>query len=232
MSSSANTAWVTYSRVSTDKQGRSGLGLDAQAASLKTFLDGRPNDRVVAAFTEIESGKNDARPQLAAALDACRLLGAKLLIPKLDRLARDVAFIAALMKSDVKFVVADMPEADAFRLHIEASVAESEAQRISLRTKAALQAAKQRGVRLGGFRGTALSDEARQLGREVRTQKADAYAARLSPVIAELRDGGATTYQRLADGLTGRGIPTPRGATNWTAMQAMRVSRRLEGLAA
>jgi DNA invertase Pin-like site-specific DNA recombinase len=119
-------AWVIYLRVSTARQGRSGLGREAQEEAVRRFLG---TTAPLATFTEIESGKNPDRPQLAAALDHCRRTGARLLIAKLDRLARDVAFIATLMKSDVKFTVADMPDADPFRLHIEASNAEEEARR-------------------------------------------------------------------------------------------------------
>ena len=146
------TTYAAYIRVSTDKQGRSGLGLEAQQAAIAAFL--RPGDRLLQpAFREIESGKNSDRPQLRAALDRCRQTGATLLIARLDRLARSVRFIAGLMEEGVPFVACDMPAATPFMLHVYAAVAEEEARAISRRTKAALAAAKARGVVLGGDRG-------------------------------------------------------------------------------
>jgi DNA invertase Pin-like site-specific DNA recombinase len=129
--------FVAYYRVSTERQGKSGLGLEAQRRLVTDFLgeDWPP----VAEFTEIESGKNDERPELAKALDACRKMGAALVIAKLDRLGRRLSFIAGLMDRDVSFFAADMPHADRFRLHLEAVIAEDERRRISERTKAALQ---------------------------------------------------------------------------------------------
>lgn len=151
------TAYIAYLRVSTDRQGKSGLGLEAQQEAVSLFARG--DDAIIATLVEIESGRNSERPQLAAALRQCRQFGATLLIAKLDRLARDVAFVATLMKSDVRFIAADMPEADPFRLHIESAIAEEESRKISARTKAALAAAKARGVKLGGFRGRGLNAE-------------------------------------------------------------------------
>ena len=141
--------WVIYKRVSTVRQGESGLGLEAQDAAIARLIG---NCNIIATFTEIESGRRCDRPQLAAAIAKCRETNARPVIGKLDRLARDVHVIAGLMKSDVKFVTADMPDADPFRLHIEAAIAEEEARKISARTCAALAAAKARGVKLGGYR--------------------------------------------------------------------------------
>jgi DNA invertase Pin-like site-specific DNA recombinase len=140
--------FVAYYRVSTDKQGKSGLGLDAQRKAVNDYLDGGDWE-LVAEFTEIESGKRSDRPELAKALAACKRRKATLVIARLDRLARNVHFISGLMETKVKFVACDMPEATPFMLHIYAAVAEQEARAISARTKVALQAAKQRGVRLG-----------------------------------------------------------------------------------
>jgi len=141
--------WVSYLRVSTDKQGASGLGLEAQRKAVADYLNGGKWS-LAQEFIEIESGKRSDRPQLAAALAACKKLKAKLVVAKLDRLARNVAFTAKLMESGVEFVAADMPFANKLTIHILAAVAEHEREAISDRTKAALAAAKARGVKLGG----------------------------------------------------------------------------------
>jgi DNA invertase Pin-like site-specific DNA recombinase len=213
-------AFIAYLRVSTDKQGKSGLGLEAQQDAVSRFL--RPGDTLVATFVEVESGRECQRPQLAAAIEKCRTLRAKLLIAKLDRLARDVAFIATLMKSDVKFIACDMPDADPFRLHIEAAIAEEEARKISARTRAALEAAKARGVVLGGFRGRQLTDADRAKGNALKAVKARARASSLAPILDELRATGVVTLRALADGLNARGIVAPRGGA-WQAAQVKRL---------
>ena len=138
--------FVAYYRVSTDKQGKSGLGLEAQRKAVTEYLDGGDWE-LVAEFTEIESGKKSDRPEFAKVLAACKRLKATLVIARLDRLARNVHFISGLMETKIKFVAGDMPEATPFMLHVYAAVAEQEARAISARTKAALQAAKQRGVK-------------------------------------------------------------------------------------
>lgn len=212
--------YVSYFRVSTAKQGASGLGLEAQQQAVARFL--RADDAIVATFTEVESGRNSERPQLAAAMAACRMLGARLLIGKLDRLARDVAFVASLMKSDVKFIAADMPDADAFRLHLEAAIAEEEARKISERTKAALAAARARGVVLGGFRGRAPTDADRAAGLAARQSAARARAMALRPILEELRGAGVTTLAAVAENLNQRGIPAPRGGA-WAPAQVGRL---------
>jgi DNA invertase Pin-like site-specific DNA recombinase len=218
------TSYVAYFRVSTDRQGRSGLGLEAQREAVRRFL--RSDDRQLLSFTEVESGKNNARPQLAAAMDACRRAGAVLLIAKLDRLSRDVAFIAGLMKSDVRFIAADMPEADAFRLHIEAAIAEEERRRISGRTKAALGAAKARGVKLGGFRGHVPSAQDRARGHNRQRELASQRAAAVLAVIRELSEAGINSPAAMARALTEREISTARGGTRWQANQVKRVLAR------
>lgn len=218
-------SYVEYYRVSTDKQGRSGLGLEAQQEAVRRFL--REGDQTIKPpFVEVESGKNDDRPQLRAAMEACRKSGATLLIAKLDRLARDVAFIATLMKSDVRFVACDMPDADPFRLHIEAAIAEEEARKISQRTKAALAAAKARGVKLGGYRGYAMSEEERSKGAarsaEVRTDAATKWAVSVLPMVEAIRAEGITSLQGIAKALNERGITTARGG-QWQAVQVKRL---------
>lgn len=155
-------AFVAYYRVSTDRQGRSGLGLDAQREAVARFIIG--SGALAGAYTEVESGKrHDNRPQLNAALDECRRRRAVLLIASLDRLARNVHFISGLMESAVPFVAADMPTAAPFEIHIRAAMAEEERRKISQRTKAALAAAKAKGVKLGNPR----PQEALKLARAV-----------------------------------------------------------------
>lgn len=217
-------AWIVYLRVSTAKQGRSGLGQEAQEEAVRRYLGAA---KPLETYTEVESGKNDNRPELAKALDHCRRAGARLLIAKLDRLARDVAFIASLMKSDVKFTACDMPEADAFRLHIEAAIAEEERRKISERTKAALAAAKARGVKLGGARVRAHSFTEAEVarGKTRRVERADAHASVVALQIAELRVEGATSLGKLANALNARGILTSHGKA-WTPMQVSRVLKR------
>lgn len=143
--------FVAYYRVSTAEQGRSGLGLEAQREAVRVYLDGG-RWRLIGEYTEVESGKVRSRPELTEALERCRLTGATLVIARLDRLGRNLAFLAQLMDSeDVPFVAVDNPHATRFTLHILAAVAEPEAALISARTKAALAAAKARGTRLGGW---------------------------------------------------------------------------------
>ena len=143
--------FIAYYRVSTSRQAQSGLGLDAQKQAVLDFINGN-GDQIVAEFTEVESGKRCDRPELNNSLNQCRETGAKLVIARLDRLARNAAFLLTLRDSGVEFVAADMPDANRLTVGIMALVAEDEAERISQRTKAALAAAKARGVKLGGIR--------------------------------------------------------------------------------
>ena len=164
---------------------------------------------MVAEFTEVESGKRKDRPKLVDALAACRVHGAKLIIAKLDRLARNVAFVSALMEAGVEFEAVDFPQANRLTIHILAAVAEHEAKAISERTKAALAAAKRRGVKLGGYRaGARITAKARQAGCAARAENADRKAADYAGVIAELRAAGVTSLAGIAAALNERGIPT------------------------
>jgi DNA invertase Pin-like site-specific DNA recombinase len=219
--------FVAYYRVSTQRQGRSGLGLEAQQEAVRDRLNGG-NWRIVAEFTEIESGKRKDRPKLADALAACRVHGAKLIIAKLDRLARNVAFVSALMEAGVEFEAVDFPQANRLTIHILAAVAEHEAKAISDRTKAALAAAKRRGVKLGGYRaGARLTTKARQAGCEAVRARAAARATDLAPVVRELQAAGVTSLVGIAAALNERGIPTASGQGLWQAVQVSRVLTRL-----
>jgi DNA invertase Pin-like site-specific DNA recombinase len=216
--------FVVYYRVSTQKQGRSGLGLEAQREAVKSYLNG--GDWTIAAeFTEVESGKRSDRPEFAKALAACRLT---LVIAKLDRLARKVHFVSSLMESGVEFVAADNPHANKLTIHILVAMAEHEAEMISARTKAVLAAAKKRGTVLGGFRGKVPTAKHRALSAAARQREAADRAADLAPVIAELKAAGATSLRAIADGLNAQNIPTARGQGEWSAVQVARVLERLD----
>jgi DNA invertase Pin-like site-specific DNA recombinase len=215
--------FVAYYRVSTAKQGVSGLGLDAQRESVMRYLNGGKWE-LVGEFTETETGKGaDAlakRPQLRAALDLCKKRGARLIIAKLDRLARNVHFVSGLMESKVKFVAVDMPEANELTIHIMAAFAEHEAKRISERTKDALAAAKARGVVLGATGPANLKPNI-----EERQQAANAFAESLSKVITGLQRAGLS-QRAMVDELNKLGIKTARGG-QWSLMQLQRVLARL-----
>ena len=214
-------SFVLYFRVSTDRQGASGLGLEAQRAAVVSFLNGG-SWKVAAEFVEVESGKNNDRVELAKAIKACRLYGAKLLIAKLDRLSRDAHFLLGLEKAGVEFTAADMPNANRLTVGIMAMVAEEERRMISARTKAALQAAKARGQVLGGFRGVKIDDAARASSVASRKAAASARALDVAPTIAELQASGVTSLGALARALTERGILTARGGSEWSAVQVSR----------
>ena len=220
--------FVAYYRVSTARQGRSGLGLEAQRRAVTAFLNGG-SWQLMAEFVEIESGKADDRPQLEQALATCELSGAKLVVAKLDRLSRNLAFLARLQESGARFVAADMPEANELTIHIMAAVAQAERKAISTRTKEALAAAKARGVRLGGNRGN-LDDLKKGPARsaEVRCNQATVRAWKVRRQIETIvaAKGGATLRQ-LATALNARGITAPRGG-QWHAAQVKAVLERSE----
>jgi DNA invertase Pin-like site-specific DNA recombinase len=202
--------YVAYLRVSTDKQGRSGLGLEAQRETIATYLRGTGGE-AIAEFVEVESGKLNARPQLTAAMYRAKVTGAKLLIAKLDRLSRNVAFIAALQESGVKFVCADMPEANELTVHLLAAMAQHERKMISERTKAALAAAKRRGTKLGNPNGArALKGHGNDRAIQVIKFNAKRFAEERAPIIADIRAGGITSLKGIARELNARGILTAR----------------------
>jgi DNA invertase Pin-like site-specific DNA recombinase len=213
---------VSYLRVSTAKQGQSGLGLEAQRKAVADYLNGG-RWSLVDEYVEIESGSHDDRPKLAEALARCRLHNATLVIAKIDRLSRDAAFLLGLQKAGVRFVAADMPEANEMVVGIMAVVAQAERKMISDRTKAALQAAKARGVKLGGDRGnlSSVAAQGRLAGLEVRQKVAQQRAKDVAPIVARLRAEGATSLRQVADGLNARGVPAPRGG-RWSVVQVIR----------
>lgn len=217
--------FVTYTRVSTQEQGRSGLGLEAQRRDIDVLLHAFTEVpwEIVGEFCDILSGKDDNRPELAKALDLARRKGAELLISKLDRLSRDVEFIARTMKQ-ANIKVATMPNADPFQLHIYAALAEKERKFISERTKAALAAAEARGVKLGGYREGSLDRRISAL-----KQTADDDALRVMGVVQPLRQAGKS-LRRIAEELEKQGIRTPRGGA-WTAKQVSLTLARLTRLA-
>ncbi len=207
---------VAYIRVSTAQQGKSGLGIEAQRAALLRFAEAEGFD-IVGEHVEVETGKGadalDRRPELAAALNAARKAKCPVAVAKLDRLSRDVHFISGLMAHRVPFIVADLgADADSFMIHLYAALAEKERALISQRTKAALTAAKSRGVRLGNPR----IDEARAKAIETTKAGADRHAANVLPIIQQVQAAGGRTLREVADALNARGIATPRGG-KWYA---------------
>lgn len=221
---------VAYERVSTARQGRSGLGLEAQRKAIDAFAASR-EARVLGRFTEVESGRKNDRPELEKALDLARLTGATLVIAKLDRLSRNAAFLLTLQASGVRFVACDMPEANDLTVGIMALVAEAEREAISRRTKEALAAAKARGVKLGNPNGAAALRRAGKGGaplREAVTANADSFAAELAPVLKALRREGHTTLRAVSEQLDARGIRTRRGG-RWHVSNVRNLLVRLDG---
>lgn len=210
-------AYVAYARVSTAKQGRSGLGLEAQQEAIRAYL--KPADTLLApTYVEIESGKRSDRPELLKALAHAKLTGSVLLVAKLDRLARNVRFLHSVLESGVEVAFCDLPQVQGamgrFIVNQMAGVAELEAGLISERTKAALSAAKARGVQLGGYRGGQKVDPA--LGLAERQRKAAEFAERVAPAIAEAKRDGAKSLREIAAHLTRQGVKTRRGGP-WDA---------------
>ena len=218
--------FVAYFRVSTDRQGKSGLGLDAQREAAMNYLNGG-RWTLVAEFTEVESGKHADRPQLAAAITVCKRQKAKLVIAKLDRLSRNLAFIATLMESGVEFVAVDNPHMNKLTVHILAAVAEHEREMISERTKAALAAAKRRGQVLGNPNVA----EAAKLGRAAVKRNARRFAANVRPIIDEIMRAGATSHNAIAAKLNERNVRTARGGV-WTHVQVGAILHPFEGASA
>jgi DNA invertase Pin-like site-specific DNA recombinase len=220
---------VAYYRVSTAKQGQSGLGLDAQRHAVADYLNGG-RWTLLREFTEVESGKrDDNRPQLQAALAYAKATGSTLVVAKIDRLSRNVAFIATLMDSGVDFVAADMPMANRLTVHVLAAVAEHEREAISQRTKVALQAAKQRGVRLGnphGARALRAAGRGNAAATAAIKRKADEHAADIVKIIDDLKTQGITGLGSIAKALNNDGILTARGK-RWHKTTVANILRRV-----
>jgi DNA invertase Pin-like site-specific DNA recombinase len=216
---------VTYIRVSTSQQGRSGLGIEAQRTALVQFAKAESFE-IAQEFIEVETGKGsdalDRRPQLKAALAAARKLRCHVVVAKLDRLSRDVHFISGLMVHKVPFLVAELgPDVDPFVLHLFAALAEKERALISTRTRQALSAAKARGVSLGNPK---LSEARRSAIGAVKSE-ANRYAANVLPIIREAQKAGARTLRDIAEVLNARGIPTARGG-QWHAKSVANILAR------
>ncbi len=215
---------VAYIRVSTAQQGKSGLGLDAQKAAIAKFAEAEGIE-LIAEFQEVETGKGadalNSRPQLAAALAEAKRRDCPVVVAKLDRLSRDVAFIASLMSKRTSFIVAELgADVSPFMLHIYAAVAEQERAMISQRTKDALAAVKARGRKLGNPN----IGKAQEAAAKVRTANADAFAANVLPIIRDIQATGAS-MRKTADALNRRGIPTARSGT-WAATQVSDILKR------
>lgn len=218
-------AFIAYLRVSTARQGQSGLGLEAQKAIVANFTRSN-SSKLEATFVEVESGKNCDRPELAKALARCKAIGATLVVARLDRLARDLVFVATMLRDGVEFVACDAPYANRLTLGILAAVSEDEGRRISDRTRQALAQARERGTRLGGYKGRSPTDSDRRRATAAVRALADERAEALAPVLTELREAGVTTTIGIAAALNERAIPTARGG-KWHAASVARLVARI-----
>jgi DNA invertase Pin-like site-specific DNA recombinase len=224
--------FVSYLRVSTDRQGKSGLGLEAQRKAVEDFLNGG-HWELIAEFVEVETGKNDDRPMLRDALLRAKVTGATVVIAKLDRLSRNLAFIATLQDSGARFLAADMPEANETMIQFMAVIAQHERKMISARTKAALTAAKARGQKLGTPNLTALQAAGAgkpgwTAGADARRRLADEHARNILPIIEAIRAEGITSLGGIARALSEKGILTALGG-RWDATRVRKILRRSPG---
>lgn len=220
--------FVAYLRVSTQRQGRSGLGLDAQTDMIEEYLRS-VNGKLCATFKEIESGKYEERPELTKALSACRVYGATLIVAKLDRLARNSYFVEKLLHDGARFRAVDCPEANEVMIKMLSIFADYERRLIGERTRAALAAAKRRHVELGGDRGNIrrIQRKGSRAGNAVRSAKAVQRAVDLESTISEIKAGGAGSLRQIAEELNRRDIQTARGG-RWSAVQVQRVTERVK----
>jgi len=226
----ANGKFVSYLRVSTSQQGKSGLGVEAQRESVANYLNGG-SWKLVDEFVEVESGRQHDRPKLAEALALCRAHRAALVVANVSRLTRSVAFLSKILEAGVEIRFVDLPSIEGatgrFMLQQMASVAELEAGMIGERTKKALAAAKARGAKLGGFRGRAGTAEDTARARKAHTAKARRHAESLAPIFTRLDPNGSLSLRALAARLTAEGLSTPAGAAVWAAATVARVKARL-----
>ncbi len=227
MQASAHTQYIAYYRVSTQKQGRSGLGLEAQETTVKSYVE-NTDGVLLAAYTEVESGRKTNRPQLAAALRHCKVTGATLIIAKLDRLARNTFFFLQVIQSGVEILACDCPSMNKLTLTVFAAVAEYEADLISQRTKAALAAAKARGKKLGGLRENAFGGKHSLDGTEAVKKKADEYAMTVGAYVRQAQKAGQSLRQ-ICKTLNDKGIKTDRGG-QWYAGTVKNIISRLDAL--
>jgi DNA invertase Pin-like site-specific DNA recombinase len=219
---------IGYERVSTARQGASGLGLEAQRQAIEGFTAQR-NATLLARFTEVESGRNADRPELGKALHLAKVTGATLVIAKLDRLSRNAAFLLTLRDSGVRFAAVDLPEANDLTVGIMALVAQAEREAISRRTREALAVARSRGVRLGNPNGAAALRRAGKGGAPLRAaiaRNADRHAQDLAPVVADIRAGGSTSLRAISAELNARGMLTRRGG-RWHVSTVLNLLDRL-----
>jgi DNA invertase Pin-like site-specific DNA recombinase len=212
--------YIAYLRVSTDKQGEQGHGISAQRQAIRNYLIANCGDHLDE-YVEVESGKKNDRPELLRAIQRCKTSRATLIIAKLDRLSRNMAFIANLMDSGIEFIACDNPYANKLTIHILAAIAEHEREMISRRTKEALTAAKVKGVKLGGYRGTYLTDEIRQSALLSRRKKSREYSAIVEPLIQKQLENGCS-LNAIARILNKQKVVTVRGG-KWTAKSVSRV---------
>jgi DNA invertase Pin-like site-specific DNA recombinase len=221
--------FIAYYRVSRESQGKNGLGIAAQRKAVADYLNGG-RWRIIEEFTEVESGRRSDRPELDKALAAARVHRCPVVVAKVDRLTRSVAFLSRLLEAGADVRFADLPAIEGptgrFMLQQMAAVAELEAGMISARTKAALAAAKARGKKLGGRRSVTLTAKARAKGRAAVVAGANARAADLAPTLASIQAAGIKTLRGIAEALNARSIPTARGAGRWSAVQVGRVLAR------
>ncbi len=217
--------FVSYLRVSTDKQGASGLGLEAQREAIDRHVRAE-GGKLLSEHIEIESGKKNDRPEIAKALAAARAKRATLIIAKLDRLARNLHFVTGLQEAGVDFIACDNPHATKLMVHMLVAFAEHEREQTSIRTTAALAAAKARGVRLGNPRLKAGDKSSAQAAANAKSRKARRRAGELMPFIEAAQKAGCLTLGQIAEAMTARGIKTPGGGSDWTATTVRRVMKK------
>lgn len=219
--------YVSYLRVSTGKQGRSGLGLEAQRHAVEDYLNGGKWE-VVEEFVEVESGKNNTRPMLIEAIELCHAIGATLIVAKIDRLTRDAAFLLSLKDAGVEFVAADMPDANRLTVGIMALVAEQEREAVSKRTREALQAAKARGVQLGAYKdgvfvGRVGTPEDARRASQARSEKYRTISRAKASLLKKVDPDEVMSLRQIAKRFNEMGVPTVSGRGAWSANSIRRL---------